>query len=149
MLLRWMLAAVHLLGVALSFTGIVNRAAALRGPLDGSGLRRLFRADTVWGLSALVMISTGLLRVFTSVEKGSEYYLASFAFWHKMGLLAAILLLELWPMVVLIRWRVASARGVTPDTSPARTFFRISVLQAVLLALMVFAATAMARGMGY
>src|SRR5262245_23702720 len=148
MLLRWLLAAVHLLGVALGFIGIANRTAAFRGPLDGPGLRRLFRADSVWGISALVLISTGLVRAFGGAEKGSAYYLTSSAFWIKMGLLLAILLLELWPMTVLIRWRIAAARGNPIDTSRAGTFAGISVVQAALLVLMVFAATAMARGIG-
>jgi putative membrane protein len=146
MFLRWLLAAVHLLGLALAFLGIVNRAAALRRPLDAEGLRRVFRADSVWGLSALLLVLTGLARAFGGLEKGTPYYFRNAMFWHKMALLVVILLLELWPMVVLIKWRISFARATPPDTRRAATFFRISVLQAVLLVFMVFAATAMARG---
>jgi putative membrane protein len=65
-----------------------------------------------------------------------------------MGLLAAILLLEIGPMITLIRWRVQVGRGQPPDTHTAARLSRISVLQAVLVVLMVLAATAMARGYG-
>src|SRR3989442_3600632 len=65
-----------------------------------------------------------------------------------MGLLATILVLELGPMLALIRWRVAVARGGAPDTGAASRFARISVVQAILVVLMVLAATAMARGYG-
>jgi putative membrane protein len=95
-----------------------------------------------------MLVSTGLMRAFGGLEKGTPYYLGNPVFWHKMTLFAVILLLELWPMAVLIRWRIATARGVTPDMSRARTFHLISVLQTVLLVLMIFAATAMARGVG-
>jgi putative membrane protein len=40
------------------------------------------------------------------------------------------------------------ARAVQPDTAPAGRFARISYVQAVLVLLMVLAATAMARGIG-
>ena len=76
------------------------------------------------------------------------YYLHNRLFWAKMGLLAAILLLELGPMIALIRWRVAVARGAVPDTRAASRFARTSFVQALLVVLMVLAATAMARGYG-
>ncbi len=52
------------------------------------------------------------------------------------------------PMIALIRWRVAVAGGSVPDTRAASRFARISFVQAVLVVLMVLAATAMARGFG-
>ena len=53
------------------------RGRALARPLDEAGLRRLFLADTMWGVAALLWISTGLVRAFGGLEKGSEFYLAS------------------------------------------------------------------------
>jgi putative membrane protein len=116
-LIRWFVAALHLLGLGL-------------------------------GIAALLWISTGLARAFAGLEKGSAYYLANEAFWLKMGLRALVLIMEIWPMVTLIRWRIQLSRGETLDTSNAGRFARISALQAVLVVAMVFAATAMARGLG-
>lgn len=65
-----------------------------------------------------------------------------------MALLGLILVLEVWPMVTLIRWRVQLGRGKQLDTTMARTLARISWVQTGLVFLMVFAATAMARGYG-
>jgi putative membrane protein len=65
-----------------------------------------------------------------------------------MGLLALILVLELSPMVTLIRWRVQLGRGQQPDTHAAARFAWISFIQAVLVVLMILAATAMTRGYG-
>jgi putative membrane protein len=65
-----------------------------------------------------------------------------------MALLIGILLLEIWPMITLIRWRVQVAKGSLPDSSSAAAIARISYAQAALLIGMVLAATAMARGMG-
>ena len=87
-----------------------------------------------------------LLRVFGGLEKGSVYYLHDRVFFIKMDLLAVILLMEIWPMVTLIRWRMQVRRGAAVDTSPAAALARISTVQAVLVVLMVCAATALARG---
>jgi putative membrane protein len=65
-----------------------------------------------------------------------------------MALLLGILVLEMSPMMTLIRWRAQLRRGETPDTSLAGRFSSISYAQAVLVLLMVLAATAMARGFG-
>ena len=65
-----------------------------------------------------------------------------------MGLLAAILILELRPMLTLIQWRRVVARGGVPDTRVASRFAQISFVQAALVVLMVLAASGMARGFG-
>lgn len=155
MLLRWGFASVHLLalGIALraSFAngllGVWMRGRTLREALEPATLRRAFFFDNLWGVAAVLWLVTGLWRAFGGLDKGSSYYLASTAFWVKMGLLALILALEIWPMVTLIRWRLQLGRGATVDTSPATRIAMISLVQTVLTVLMVLAATAMARGL--
>jgi len=114
MTIRWLLAAVHLLALGVGLGAVWARGRALQAPLDVPALRRVFYADTWWGIAAVLWIGTGLLRAFGGYEKGAFYYLHNQFFWAKMGLLAA----------------------------------RISFVQAVLVVLMVLAATAMARGYG-
>ena len=148
-MLRWMLAAVHLLGLGIGLGAVWARARSITSrPLDQAALRRAFAADSWWGVSALLLIGSGLWRLLGSTEKTTAYYLANHVFYTKMAFLGTILLLELWPMVTLIRWRMLVAKGGLPEPAPADTIARISYLQALLLIGMVFAATAMARGLG-
>lgn len=51
MILRWLVASLHLIALPIGFGAVVVRGAALRGRLDKSGLDRVFRADTLWGLA--------------------------------------------------------------------------------------------------
>ncbi len=148
MTLRWLLAAVHVLALGVGLGAVWARGRALAGELDAAGLRRAFYADTWWGVAAILWIGTGLARAFGGFEKGSFYYLHNHFFWAKMGLLAAILMLEVGPMIALIQWRRVAARGGVPDTRAASRFARISFIQAGLVVLMVLAATGMARGYG-
>jgi putative membrane protein len=149
MLIRWVFATLHLLALGIGLGAVWARGRAFRGVLDPPGLRRVFLADAWWGVAALVWISTGLARAFGGLEKGSGYYLQNHAFLAKMALLVLILLLEAWPMATLIRWRIRLGRGQPVDTARARTFAAISTVQALLVVAMVFAATAMARGLGF
>ena len=145
---RWLAASLHLLALGIGLGAVWARGRALRSALDPRSLRQVFLADSLWGLAFVLWIGTGLWRLLAGLEKGTGYYLQNHVFLTKMALLALVLLLELKPMITLIRWRAAVARGQTPDTRVAGLLARISFVQAGLIVLMVFAATAMARGVG-
>jgi putative membrane protein len=148
MSINWVLAAVHLLPLTIGVSAVWARGRALREPLTAQGLQRVFFADNFWGLAAIVWIVTGLLRAFGGFEKGSAYYLGNGLFWVKMVSLILIMLLEAWPMVTLVRWRIQLGRGQQPDTQPARAFAAISFVQLGLTIVMALAASGMARGFG-
>jgi putative membrane protein len=149
-MVRWLLASIHLIALGIGLGAIWVRGSALRRlrPGNRGELSRVFAADTAWGIAALLWITSGLIRAFGGFEKGTAYYTHNRFFMIKMSLLVLILVLEVWPMVTLIRWRIQTARGVTVNTTAASAFARISVVQAFLVVLMVCAATAMARGYG-
>ena len=146
---RWLLAAVHLLALGIGLGSVWARARLLGAPtLDGPTLRRALAADVWWGVAAILWVGSGLWRLLAGTEKTTAYYLGNQAFWTKMALFAAILVLESTPIVKLGAWRRQQARGETPDLRAAAGMARTSYIQAVLLILMVLAATAMARGLG-
>jgi putative membrane protein len=151
-MLRVTLAATHLIALGLGLGAVVTRGNALREPVSTSSLRRALRADGAWGLAAALWLATGLWRLLGETEKATSYYLHNSFFVTKMLLFVAILALEIWPMVMLIKWRRALQRSnlmqhiVAPAT--ARRIATISHIEALLIVLMVFAASAMARGFG-
>jgi putative membrane protein len=111
-------------------------------------VRTALRADALWGGAAALWIGTGLWRLLAGMEKPTGYYLGNHIFWTKMGLLVLILILEISPMLILSRWRRLVRAGQPVDTAPAPRLSVVSYVQAVLVVLMVLAATAMARGIG-
>ena len=150
MLTHWFLAAVHLLAVALGFWAVLTRGTAFRRLADGTAeVRSVLMADNIWGISAVVLLISGGMRAFGGYEKGTDYYLHQPLFHLKMTLFVLILLLEIAPMVTLIKWRVARSRGAAIDTWRATLFARISHIEAVLMLLMMVAATGMARGIAF
>ncbi|WP_137806559.1 DUF2214 family protein [Pseudomonas sp. G(2018)] len=150
MLIHWFLAAAHLLTLALGFWAVLVRGTNFRRLAIGAGeARSVLIADNLWGISALILLITGGMRAFGGYEKGTDYYLHQPLFHLKMTLFVLILLLEVAPMVTLIKWRVALARGAAIDTGRAMLFARISHVEALLVLLMVIAATGMARGVTF
>ena len=147
-MLRWLLATIHLLAFGIGLGAIWVRARSLRAVPDPAALARALRADAWWGIAALLWIGTGLPRLLLGTEKPADYYLASHIFWLKMLLFFGILLLEIGPAVALTRWRLALRRQTTPDTSLAGRWAAFSRAELVLLLVMLFAATAVARTMG-
>jgi putative membrane protein len=167
-MLRLTLAWLHLIALGIGMWAVLARGQALREAsreLPGmTALRRAFLADAHWGAAALLWLGTGLWRYLGSTEKATAYYNSNHIFLTKMALFVAVLALEIWPMMTLIRWRAAIGRGAaTPagrpggaavgggavvDPAVARRVATISYIEGAIVAVMVFTAVAMARGYG-
>jgi putative membrane protein len=141
-----LLSSLHLLALALGLPAVFFRGRALKAQLDASGLKRLFAADAVWGLAAVLWLGTGLTRAFGPFEKGTQFYLHSALFHTKLTLFVLVLLLEVWPMLTFIRWRIQIKKGQTPNVARARALYVVNHVQMVLVVAIVFVASFMARG---
>ncbi|MEY3051445.1 MAG: hypothetical protein RLY31_1230 [Bacteroidota bacterium] len=146
MTLSHFIAALHLLTLGIGYGFLWMRAYQLARLPKTADLPAVFFADNMYGLAALLWIGTGLWRAFGGLEKGTAYYLDSTAFWVKMGLFGAVFACELYPMVVLVRWRIRLRKGLAPDFSPAALIRGLSIAELVLLSGMVLVAVTMARG---
>jgi putative membrane protein len=147
--LSYFLATLHILTFGVGFYAIWTRANALKNLKDVSGLNEVFKADNLWGIAALLWIVTGLWRAFGGLAKGSDYYLHSKTFIAKMGVFLLVFIIEIKPMVTLIRWRIKRKKNETIDFSSAWQLSLLSQIELVLVIIIVFLATAMARGIGY
>jgi putative membrane protein len=151
-MLRVVLAALHLLALGIGLGAVLSRSAALRArPFGRAEAARAFAADGWWGVAAMLWLATGVWRLMAGTEKAASYYTHNHVFLAKMGCFVAILVLEAWPMVTLLRWRSAARRGGSgwhPHTDTARRIATVGYVEALLVVVMVFLATAMARGYG-
>lgn len=149
--MRITLASLHLLALSLGMMATVLRGSALREPFTASSLRRALRLDVIWGIAAALWIITGLWRLFGGTEKPLAYYLANHWFMAKMGLFLVVVLLEISPMLTLMRARSAMRRGLDPAAIVVPAGKRIAIIghvQATIMLAMIFMAVAMARGYG-
>ena len=148
MLFKWFLATLHLLAYGVALGAVLSRGRSLRrlNRTNPSKLRDVFVADNFWGIAAAVLLVTGVMRAFGGFEKGTFYYLHQPLFHLKMASFILIILLEIAPMVALIKWRNAFKAGLPIDTHKALLYSKISHIQVALIVVILVAASGMARG---
>lgn len=113
-------------------------------------LKMLQKADTLYGVMAILVVATGLIRSFY-FEKGSEYYYSNPIFLIKFGLFLVIGILSIYPTVWFIRWgKQLKQEGVFRITQKQNTYIStILKIEVALLFIMPLLAALMARGFGY
>ena len=132
----------------LHFLGAMSLVACLvvefcllsTGALNEAVFKLLKKIDIGYGISAGLMIATGITRMF--LEKGSEYYSHNSFFHAAMVLFLGAGLISAYPTVRFIRAKQAS------DISAADylKIRRLVGLQLVMIAAVLFCMIAMARG---
>jgi putative membrane protein len=123
--------------------------ALIREELTFRSARRLQVADAVVGVSALVVLVVGFLRVFY-FEKGSAYYFHNGAFIAKISLFVLVALLSIYPTVTFLSWRPAMKEGRLPavDLGKVRRVRAIIHWELAGAVLIILCAALMARGIG-
>lgn len=110
----------------------------------------LQKVDQFYGMSSVLVIVFGLLRVYF-FEKGSSFYFSSPFFWVKMGLFAMVGLLSIYPTMRMIKWKAWIEKGEVPQMSD-QEFLKIKRLmnwELIFLTLAIFSASLMAKGIAY
>ena len=149
MILNSLMATLHHIAAFAVTATLVYEFLAFRKNLTVYEARRILQVDSAYGISALILIIVGLLRVFF-FEKGSAFYLNNTMYWVKMGLFILVGLLSIYPTVRFLKWRIAlkenNAPEITDDEYKKIRLFVHLELTGILLILIV--APMMARGIG-
>ena len=109
--------------------------------------RRLPIVDAVLGVSAILLLIVGLLRVFY-FEKGSLYYFSSHAFLTKFAVFIILALLSIVPTLEFLSWRKAVKAGQVPAVEARRMRLVRSIIHGELagIVIILLCAAIMARG---
>lgn len=155
MILSWFVASLHFLTLAFGATAIAARGIYFKQLADlgfsPTIMKKLFVADNMWGLAAILWIVTGLLRVFAGLEKGQDYYLHNTFFWLKMISFLIVVALEIKPMVQLIKWRTEFTKSQKIDLANVdlKMLARLNHIEIAMFIPIVFFASAMAKGLSF
>jgi len=128
---------------------LIYEFIAYRKGLTLEEARRIQRVDIAFGISAGLLIAVGFLRVFY-FEKGPNFYFHNSMFFIKMGLFLIVGLLSIYPTIRFIKWNSVLKENKVPEI-PEDEYKRIRLilwLEAIGILLILFAAPAMARGIG-
>ena len=144
-----LMATLHHLCAFILTACLVYEMVAFRKGLAVEEARRIQRVDLWYGISAGLLVVVGLLRVYF-FEKGSNYYFHNDLFWIKMVLFAIVGVLSIYPTIRFSKWNAVLKENKSPEI-PDDEFKRIRLLlwlELTGIALILFAAPMMARGIG-
>ena len=128
---------------------VVYEFIAYRRGLTIEEARRIQRADLIYGISAGLLLVVGLLRVYF-FEKGPAFYSNNPFFWVKMNAFLVVGLLSIDPTIRYLRWNKILKENKAPEITD-REYKRtrlLLTLEVMGLAVILFAAALMARGIG-
>lgn len=152
MLVSAVVAYLHYLGLMLSFGALVLEVFILNSQkeLSLNEAWKIVIADTVYGISAVMILATGVLRVLY-YGKGSEYYLNNPVFYTKVAIFLLVGGLSLYPTVSFISWVPALQKGTAPKVESSQVNRLIWLIRTEIagFALIPLLAALMSRGIGY
>jgi len=149
MLLAALVAFGHFLAFFSLTAALVLQLALIAESMSIQTARRIQRADAALGLSALLLLVFGFLRVIY-FEKGSDYYFSNTFFAIKLALFVIAGLISLYPSAVFRRWGSELKQDIAPELSSDMLARLKKVIhwELVLVGGILLCASLMAKGFG-
>lgn len=147
MTLEAVLAALHMVAILTLVVFMSSQAALCRSEwMNAAVVERLVRLDVIYGVTALVLLLTGLARVVWGI-KGMSWYVSQPLFHLKITLFVAMAVLSIWPSLSFRRWRRnLRATGALPETGEVGRVRRLVMVQSHVLPVVAVIAVFWARG---
>ena len=147
MTLEAILAALHLVAILTFVVFLSSQAALCRSEwMNAAVVERLVRLDVIYGAAALVMIGSGLARLFWGI-KGVSWYVSQPLFHIKITIVVVMAILSIWPSIMFRRWRrQLQATGALPDELEVKKVRRLVMIQSHVLPVVAVIAVFWARG---
>ncbi len=137
----------HYLGFMVLFASLVAEHLLTARSIDGRQARKLARIDAIYGISALVVVVTGVLMFCGyGFGKGTALYLKNGVFHAKATIFVLIVLLSLKPTLFFLRHRRA------PDDatiSVPKSIIMLQRVQLLLILVLPLLGLLLARGVGF
>ena len=129
---------------------IIFEKVLFRQELNKERADLLRKTDSLYGLSAILVLVIGFLRVFY-FEKGSAFYFASPFFHLKLTLFIIIGLLSIYPTIVFLKWRKLKADQfpISLETKVYSRIQKILTAETILIILLMLSASLMAKGLSF
>ena len=143
-----LLAYAHYISIFALASVIIAELALLRKTMLADLARRMRIVDRWYGITAGLVILTGVLRLNLGL-KGSQFYVHNPVFWTKMALFVIVGLISIVPTVAYIRWdkRAAPDGSIALDDAEFRKLRTLLWVQIVVFLFIPLCAVFMARGL--
>lgn len=138
----------HFIGIMLLMGALFAEYVLLRPGITKNQIKLLTVADLIFGISALLVLGSGLLRWFVVDPKGADYFNHQPLFHIKLTIFVVIAILSIFPTLKFLKWRKQSRADDAfipeeKDIKKQLTFVRIELL---LIAIIPLLAVMVANG---
>ena len=134
----------HFIGFIILSATLVGEHLLLSKEMDLKSFKKLAILDGVYGISALVTLSFGVI-LWLFVGKPSEFYSLNTLFHLKLTLFGLVAILSIFPTVYFLRHRKTKQQVIELPSY----IINIVRLEIILVALIPLLAVLMARGIGF
>ena len=150
MILKAIFAYLHYISFITMICTVVIENVLFRQTMSSKNASIIQKTDSVYGLSAILVIATGTVRFFY-LEKGYEYYLSNYLFITKLILVLIVGLLSIYPTIVFIKWRkeVDDRSELHMEAHKYTKIKRMLRAEIILLILVPLLAALASRGIGF
>lgn len=143
-----LIAGLHYLAIMGIAATLSIEVMTLKGSVTKDAVLRLARVDMFYGISALLVLLTGIARVIW-FGKGVDFYMHNWVFHLKVTIFVAVGLWSILPTVRFLQWRKSvMTSGALPTGVQFNAMRKVVFSELHLLALLPFLAALMARGIG-
>lgn len=135
----------HFIGIFFVFASLVSEHLLIEPAMTRKAIKRLSIIDGVFGISAVIVLITGLLLWF-SYGKPAIFYTKNPVFHTKVFLFIMIALLSIYPTLFFLKNRKGDLSETVGIPKMVLMFIRFELL---LVAIMPLLAVIMAKGIPY
>ena len=135
----------HYFGFAVLLAALSTEHLLFDTTLDAKQARRIAVIDAVYGVAMIIVLTTGLLKVF-AVGKPAVYFLQNWMFHIKISLFILMAALSVYPTMHFVRNRKLSEGEAATYPGMIKMLLRVELLIFLILPLL---GVMMARGYGY
>jgi len=139
----------HYIAIMSLMGSLITEHIILKPNLAKDQIKQLAVTDLIYGIAAIIVLTTGLLRWFL-YGKGFDFYMSNPLFHIKLTLFIIMAIISIFPTRKFLKWRKQIKNGEDPDVNEKVVkkllmFIRIELLIVVIMPLL---AVMIARGTG-
>jgi len=149
MIIAALVAFAHFIAFFALTAALVMQLGLISDSVSVATARRIQRADRAYGISSVLLLVFGFLRVIY-FEKGTDYYFSNTFFLIKIALFIGVGLLSIYPTISFLRWNPELNQDIAPEVSTQEVQKLRKIIHTELVAIMgiLLCASLMAKGFG-
>lgn len=137
----------HFISIMVLMGALITEHLILKPSITKDQIKSLATVDMIYGISAILVLATGLLRWFV-YGKGYDFYMSTPLFHIKLTLFIVLGILSIFPTMKFLKWKKSVKNNNEPDITEKSVkkllmFIRVELL---IIAIMPLLAVMIARG---